>query len=380
MGRKDSSRIKIIHVVTRVAMDSAGKQAILISENLNRNFYDTLLVTGSCEANEVDMSRWVRERDIKHVHIPEMKREIRLIKDFIAFCKMVKLFRKEKPDIVHTRTAKCGTIGRIAAKVTGVPVIIHTYDGHVFNGYFGKLKTWIILNIERMHARYTDRIIAISNSQKEELLKYLKIKDPDKIRVVHIGFDFKNDFKAPNNGSLREELKLSDNDLLVGYVGRLAPIKRLDRLIAAYEKVASRIPSGKFVIVGDGEQREEMERMVRERNLQDRTFFLGVRQDMEKIYSGVDVVALSSDNEGTPAVLIEALNYGKAVTATNVGGVPDVVTDGVSGLLTTANGPKELADNLADSSSASHDFCSSSDNPRRNSQHSYNSTRVIKRF
>ena len=344
MIKRNKKRIKIISVVTRVAMDSAGKQAILITDNLDKDIYDPILVTGSCEANEVDMSRWVDERDIRHVHIPEMKREIRPVQDFIAICKMFRLFIKEKPDIVHTRTAKCGTIGRVAAKLAGVPIIIHTFDGHVFSGYFGKFKTSIILTIERILARFTTRIIAISNCQKKELVDYLKISDPDKISVVHIGFDF-SQFK-PANGELRRELKLEDNDLLVGFVGRLAPIKRVDRLINAYARVAEEIPQGKFVFVGDGELRAEMEELVREKKLSDKTFFLGVRQDLESVYSGIDVIALSSDNEGTPAVLIEALAYGKPAVSTDVGGISDVVTDGFSGLLAQPNGSGDLAQAL----------------------------------
>jgi glycosyltransferase involved in cell wall biosynthesis len=346
MTKKVAKRIKVISVVTRIAMDSAGKQAILISQHLDKKYYDTLLVTGSCESNEVDMSRWIDERQVSHYHIPQMKREIRLIQDFIAWLKMVWLFIREKPDIVHTRTAKAGTIGRIAAIVTGVPVIIHTFDGHVFNGYFGKYKTWFILSVERMLTRFTDTIIAISNSQKEELIRYLNLSNPDKIKVIPIGFDFDNDLKPSQNGTLRDELKISMDDLAVGYIGRLAPIKRVDRLIDAFQMVLEEIPSGKLFIVGDGELRGEIEQLVSSKNLNEKIQFLGVRQDLEKIYTAVDVVALSSDNEGTPAVLIEAMHYGTAVVATNVGGIPDVVKNGISGLLTEANGPGDLAEIL----------------------------------
>lgn len=345
MDRKHPKRIKVMIVVTRVAMDSAGKQAILITENLNRDDFEPIFVRGSCESNEVDMSRWIGDKDIRQFHIPEMKREIRLIHDFIAFCKMFWICIKERPDIVHTRTAKAGTIGRLAAKLAGVPVLIHTFDGHVFKGYFGKNKTAAVIGVEKFLARFTNRIIAISNKQKEELLDYLKIKDPDKIQVIPIGFNFK-EFKPAGNGALRKELHLSDDDLVVGYVGRLAPIKRIDRLINAYEKVAQNIPKGKFIIVGDGELRDEMKELVRQKHLEDRIHFLGVREDLENIYSSVDVIALSSDNEGTPAALIEALNYCKPVASTNVGGIPDVITDGVSGLLAKANGPEALADAL----------------------------------
>ena len=343
----NKKRIKIISVVTRIAMDSAGKQAILITDNLHRERYETLLVTGSCENNEVDMSLWADQRAMRHVKIPEMKREIRLHLDFIAFLKLLILFLREKPDIVHTRTAKAGCLGRIAAKLAGVPVVIHTFDGHVFNGYFPKFKTMLILTIERILTRFfTDRLIAISNMQKKELLNFLRIKNPDKIRIVHIGLDF-DEFKSPFScEAFKKELGLSEDDLLVGYVGRLAPIKRVDRLISAWVKVAERVPKAKFVIVGDGELRNECEDMVKLMCIEKKVFFLGVRQDMEKIYPGVDMLAMSSDNEGTPAVLIEALSYGTPVVSTNVGGIPDVITNGVSGLLTDANGASELADSI----------------------------------
>ena len=345
MEKKKTKRIKVISVVTRIAMDSAGKQAILITDGLNRDLYDTLLVTGTCEDNEVDMTRWAKEKDIRHVIIPEMKREIRLHLDFIAFVKLFIMFVRERPDVVHTRTAKAGCLGRIAARLAFVPVVIHTFDGHVFNGYFGKHKTALILWVERFLARITDRIIAISNSQKTELMHYLRINNPEKIHVAHIGFDFR-EFKPLGNGELRRELNCSDDDLLVGYIGRFAPIKRIDRLILAFQKVIERIPKAKLVIAGGGELKSEMEEMVSSLNLQDKIFFLGVQDDVEKIYSGVNMVALSSDNEGTPAVLIEALAYGKPVVSTCVGGIPDVVSNGESGILAKANGPDELADSI----------------------------------
>jgi len=346
METKNKKRIKIILVVTRIAMDSAGKQAILITDNLNPDRYETILVTGNCETNEVDMSFWADQRNIRHIRIPEMKREIRLHLDFIAFLKLWLLIMRERPDVVHTRTAKAGCLGRLAARFAGVPVVIHTFDGHVFGGYFAKLKTTFILTIERILARITDRIVAISNMQKEELMHFLRIKDADKIRTIHIGLDF-DELKPPADGeNLRKELGLSNNDLLVGYVGRLAPIKRVDRLISACVKVAERVPNAKFVIVGDGQLRNECEEMVHLTHLERKFFFLGVRQDMEKIYSGVDMVAMSSDNEGTPSVLMEALHYGTPVVSTNVGGIPDVVTNNVSGILTEANGASELADSI----------------------------------
>lgn len=346
MEKKNKSQIKVISVVTRVAMDSAGKQAILITDGLDRERYDTHLVIGSCESNEVDMSFWVNQKPIKCTKIPEMRREIRLHLDFVAFLKLFFLFLREKPDIVHTRTAKAGCLGRIAARLAGVPVVIHTFDGHVFDGYFPKFKTMFILTIERILARFTDRIIAISNVQKQELLRFLHLKNPDKIRVVHIGLDF-NEFKPPvDGGAFKKELGLTNDDLLVGYVGRLAPIKRIDRLVSACVKVAERVKNVNFAIVGDGELRTEAEEMVHMMHLEKKFFFLGVRQDMEKIYPGVDILAMSSDNEGTPAVLIESLSYGTPVVSTNVGGVPDIVRNGESGLLTKANGASELADTI----------------------------------
>ena len=345
MEKKKINRIKVISIVTRIAMDSAGKQAILITDGLDSDLYDALLVTGVCEKNEVDMTRWTKERDIRHVIVPEMKREIRLHLDFIAFIKLLILFIRERPDIVHTRTAKAGCLGRIAARLACVPVVIHTFDGHVFNGYFGKFKTLFILTIERILARITDRIIAISNSQRTELIHYLRIGNPEKIQVAHIGFDFK-EFKPLTNGGLRKELNIPEDNPIVGYIGRFAPIKRIDRLILASQKVIERIPKAKLVIVGGGELKSEMEEMVKSLNLEDRIFFLGVRDDLERIYSGVDMVALSSDNEGTPAVIIEALAYGKPVVSTCVGGIPDVVSDGESGILAKANGPEELANSI----------------------------------
>ena len=329
--------IKIIRIISRLNIGGPSINAILLSEGLNNNSFKTILVSGSVEKSEGNMSYFAYERGINPIVVNELSRSINPLKDLMALWKIYRIIKIEKPDIVHTHTAKAGALGRLAAILAGTPVKVHTFHGHVFDGYFNKITTKIFIAIERFLGRFTTKVITVSNSVANDVSARYSIIPKDRIAVIPLGFDLEKFFTSDKcRGRLRKELDLSEDVLLVGIVGRLVPIKNhkmfLDaaKIILATSHYSS---AAKFIVVGDGELRHTLENYAAKTGIADKVVFLGWRKDLENIYADLDVVGLTSLNEGTPVSLIEAMASSKPVVATDVGGVKDIVKDGVSGRL-----------------------------------------------
>ncbi len=351
--------IKIIRIIARLNIGGPAIHTILLSSELDKLGYKTILVKGTEGPREGDMTDLAESKGIKPVVIPELGREIGIRNDLIAFYKLYKLIKKEKPDIVHTHTAKAGTLGRLAAWLARVPVIIHTFHGHVLTGYFGKLKSRIFIRMERMLANISTRIITLSDELKRELMG-MGIGDAEKFEIIPLGLKLAPFFDlAKYRGEFRTEIGVSLDTLLIGIVGRLVPIKGhrqflegakiiADRMkhtgVTFYEDLLKKATDVKFVIVGDGELREGLEAYAKELGIADKVIFTGFRRDLQKIYADLDIVALTSFNEGTPVSIIEAMVGDKPVVAANVGGVSSLVKDGVTGFLV----PPGRADLFAD--------------------------------
>jgi glycosyltransferase involved in cell wall biosynthesis len=246
---------------------------------------------------------------------------------------LVKLMRQTRPHIVHTHTAKAGLVGRLAAFLTRVPVIVHTFHGHVFHGYFGAIKSRFFITLEQLVARITDAVVTISDGLREELIGY-RIAPPARIYVVPLGLALDR-FAAPDvpRGTLRGELGCSPEIPLVGMIGRLVPIKNHELLLEAALHVRRALPEAHFVIVGGGERLEPLQAAAAALGLSDAVSFTGWRRDLPAIYADLDVLALTSNNEGTPVSIIEAMAAGVPVVATAVGGVPDLLEAGALGTL-----------------------------------------------
>ena len=367
---------KILRIIARLNIGGPAIHTILLSHELDRIGYKTILVKGSEGQTEGDMMYLAESKGIKPVVIPELGREIGFKNDLIAFYKLYKLIRQEKPDIVHTHTAKAGTLGRIAAWLAGVPVILHTFHGHVLTGYFGKLKTWVFIQIEKILAHISTRIITLSNELKKELIQ-IGMGREEKFEVIPLGLDLKpfiekNPPTSPFDkggqegdlikggvggffGEFKKELGLSENTLLIGIVGRLVPIKGHRYFLDAAKIISSQftacLPARqvhssqlKFVIVGDGELREELEDYTKKLGIANYVIFTGFRHDLPKIYSDLDIVVLTSLNEGTPVSIIEAMASGKPVIATNVGGVSSLVENNINGFLVNPQDVQALSD------------------------------------
>ena len=340
------STIRVMRIITRLNIGGPAYQAIYLTERLNDSRYETRLVVGSVGASEGSMESLARERGVAFTHVSGLGREISLKSDGITVGRLYREIRRFRPHIVHTHLAKAGAVGRLAAIMARTPVIVHTYHGHVFHGYFSPRKTRIFLAIERFLARFTDRIVVLSDDQKREILGY-GVGRAEQMASIPLGLELEPFLRAEERrGELRKELGLGADTPIVGIVARLVPIKAHDLFLQAARLLAERMPQARFLIVGDGEMRAALEEQARRLGLlaDTRVMFLGFRSDLPRIYADLDVAVVCSHNEGMPVTIIEALASARPVVATEVGAVRSLIAPGETGLLV----PKADAAALAD--------------------------------
>ncbi|MFA5410281.1 MAG: glycosyltransferase [Candidatus Omnitrophota bacterium] len=318
-------KIKVLRIIARLNIGGPAIHTILLTEGLDGRRFESLLVYGRLSQGEGDISYYAREKNIATHFVPELKRELNFFSDIIAFYKIYKIIITEQPDIVHTHTAKAGGVGRTAAILYNFIhrnkkiKLVHTFHGHIFDGYFSKIKSRFFIFIERFLALFTCQIITVSESIKNELIS-LGISKERKIKVIPLGLELDKFLSLPER---------RDIDLNIGIIGRLVPVKNHRLFLEAAAMVISdnqaiRI---KFKVIGDGELRGMLEEYSRKLKINNYLDFLGWQKDLVKAYSGLDIVALTSINEGTPVSLIEAMASGKAVVATDVGGIKDLLGD-----------------------------------------------------
>lgn len=329
--------MKIVRIIARLNVGGPARHVVWLTKALNNQEFQSSLLTGSVPEGEEDMSYFADENGVKPFFIEEMSRELSP-KDIISLWKVYCQICREKPEIIHTHTAKAGFVGRTAGFLyrwlnwKNVK-IVHTFHGHVFHSYYGNLKTKLFLFIEKNLARFvTDKIIVITNQQFEEIHHKFGVGKADQFQIIPLGIDLENFARAEEKRPvLRDEIGAKEDEILVGFVGRLTEIKNVSMLLKVaeiYEKNKnSALPKLKFVIIGDGNEREDLEKEADSLGLKDKVLFLGNRNDTDIFYAGLDIVALVSLNEGTPLSLIEAMANGKAVISTAVGGVPDLLGD-----------------------------------------------------
>ncbi len=336
-------RIRVMRIISRMNIGGPAVHVVLLNAGLDPQKYDCLLVTGSEGVSEGSLRDLAESNHLRLSVIPELGREISPRSDLVTLLKLYRLMRRERPHIVHTHTAKAGFVGRIAARLARVPVVLHTFHGHVFHGYFSPAKTRLFLLIERLGARLSTRIITISPSLREEIADY-GVASRERIEVVPLGFDLEAFASQPRaTGDFRRSLNIPTDAKLVGAVGRLVPIKNIPLLLEAAALAREQNPGIRVVIVGDGELRDELQARVETLDLGEAVTFAGWRRDLASVYADLNAVVISSDNEGTPASLIEAMATGCPVVATRVGGVPDLITEGETGRLVPPGDQKALA-------------------------------------
>jgi glycosyltransferase involved in cell wall biosynthesis len=337
-------KIKILRIIARLNVGGAAIHVVNLTAGLDPARFEQLLIVGTESPGEGSMLDYAFSRGVKPVVIPEIFNAFSLsYRDAKALTSLYLLIRRHRPHIVDTHTARAGFLGRLAARLAGVPVIVHTYHGHVLHGYYGRAKSWLLRGMEQSLAHITDRIITVSDRVKDELVAY-GVANAEQISVIPLGFDLESFLNAhAHRGTFRRELALDDNIKLVGIVGRIFPIKNHRLFLTAAARIAASEPAVRFVIVGDGVLRPALEQQARELGIADRVIFTGWRRDLPRIYSDLDVLVVSSDNEGTPVSAIEAMASNCPVVATCVGGLPDLIANGETGLLVPPRNAEELS-------------------------------------
>jgi len=361
-----SCPLRVMRIITRLNIGGPAIQAIEMTARLNRAPDQSWLVCGTIDANEGDLAYLAKLRGVKLIVIPALGRAPNPLRDLFVIWRLYRLVRQLKPNVVHTHTAKAGFTGRIAAHLAGVPVIVHTFHGHVFHGYFGRLRTGLFIGLERWLGRISTKIATLSPRLADDLVQTYRIAEADKVSVIPLGLDL-DIFRHTERGSghWRQSARIPSNSPLIGIVGRLVPIKNHLMFVKAAREVADRYPDARFIIVGDGESREmitaEIMRLFPDSPLRpwptsedsDQTsihpFILtGWVRELAPIYAELDLLVVCSDNEGTPVALIESMASGCPVVATAVGGVPDLLDNGRLGQLIPPNSSEALASAISD--------------------------------
>jgi len=340
---------KVLRIINRFNLGGPTYNVAYLSKYLDPDF-KTLLVGGMRDASEDSSEFIVRNLGIEPLIIPEMRRAINPANDLISYRKIKQIIKDFKPDIVHTHAAKAGVLGRRAALKLKVPVIVHTFHGHVFHSYFGKNKNRVFKMIERNLAEKSSKIVAISEKQKNELVNEHKICAAEKVTVIPLGFDL-NRFREnqeEKRKQFRDKYDLNRNDVAIGIVGRLVPIKNHSLFLKAIKYV--NINSKKKIkgfIIGDGETRNRIEEEAMNLGLNsNRLIFTSWIREIDLAYAGLDIIALTSFNEGTPVSLIEAQAAGKPIVSTKVGGIENAVSEDITALLSKLNDNLQFSKNL----------------------------------
>jgi len=337
-------KIKALHIITRLDKGGSAENTFLTIMGLHENGYEVSLMSGQVSDSRQDRREQIRKHGIRYIFIPELVRTISPLKDLKALFKIYRYLRKERFDIVHSHTSKAGFLGRLAAKLAGVPVVIHTPHGHVFFGYFGRIKTKLFIFVERMSSRLADKIIALTYREKRDYLLF-NIAKEDKFVVINSGVDLNKFKELPFNEiqNFKRKLGIPEHSLIVGTVGRLVPIKGPEFLIEAAKLIIPKYPSTLFIFTGDGHLRQNLKKKTLEMGVEENVIFLGWRDDVDKIISIYDILVLPSLNEGMGRALVEAMALGKPIVASDIGGVPDLITHGKNGFLVPPKNPGLLA-------------------------------------
>jgi glycosyltransferase involved in cell wall biosynthesis len=347
-----AAKVRLVRVIARLNIGGPSIQAITLTKRLEELGYVTTLVRGSEGAREGNMDHLAHELGVKPARVSSLQRNPGL-HDLRALVSLIRIMRRERPQIVHTHAAKAGTLGRLAALLSdprrGRPRIVHTFHGHSLSGYFAPRTAALYRQIEKVLARHTDRLIAVSEQVRDELVA-MGIAPAERFEVIPLGFDLSRfdltpDVRLAAREALRREFDIPLDAAVVTLVARLVPIKRVDRFLRAAVALGD-ISSVRFLIVGDGELHDPLRASAEAQMLSSRLVWTGFRQDIPDVCFASDVMVLCSDNEGTPVSLIEAAAAGLPTVSTTVGGAAKVVRDGETGVLVSRDDEKGLVDAL----------------------------------
>ncbi len=334
MQRRSTGHLRVVRVIDRLNIGGPAKHVVWLTAGMNRERFKTELITGTVPPGEGDMGYFADKAGVRPIVIKEMSREPGL-RDCLVIGKLLRLFFALRPSVIHTHKAKAGAAGRIAALLykwltpsalllrPRTCLLVHTFHGHIFHSYYGPVKTRLFLTIERLLARITDRIITVSEQQRHEICHRFQVGRPEQHQVIPLGLDF----GAVQDGEshLRAALRIGREEILIGIVGRLCEVKNFPMFLQAAARLTEQGLRARYLVIGDGHLRAELESLAAQLGMTERAVFLGFRDDVMSLYSSLDIVALTSLNEGTPLTLIEAMSSGRPVVSTEVGGVCDLM-------------------------------------------------------
>lgn len=339
MNIDEFNRIRVMRVIARMNVGGPAVQVSGLMRGLNSSNFDHRLYTGFCGPDEADYLDAVAT-DVDAIRIEGLGRRVNLVGDLRAFVSLVKEIRAFKPNVIHTHTAKAGFLGRIASMVSLYPSIrVHTFHGHLLNGYYGNLKRSLVILTEKFLATFTDRLLAVGGKVRQDLLA-AGIGHPENFGLMPPGLQIT---KLPSKKDAQEFFSLPSHIFQCAFIGRVTQIKRPDRLLDVVAEIKKRGIELEFLIAGDGELLEACRERIAAEELPVKV--LGWQSDMERVLAASDIVILTSDNEGTPLSLIQAGMAALPVVTTNVGSIPEVVIDGVTGIVTNVD-VMEMADAL----------------------------------
>lgn len=339
---------RILRIINRLNLGGPTYNVAYLTKFLAPD-YETMLLAGMRDDTEASSEFILEKFGITPVYISDMRRSINPMQDLSAYLKIKSIIKQFKPDIVHTHAAKPGALGRLAAHHCKVPVIVHTFHGHVFHSYFSPVKTRIFIEIERYLASISSGIITISNLQKKEIGQDFKICSPEKLTVIPLGFEldrFQEDYNKKRE-AFRARYHVAADEIVIGIIGRLVPVKNHPLFLRALKQVLEK--TGKKVkafIVGDGEEMQRLNQLAADLGIaydlpgsdyKNPLVFTSWLTNIDEVMAGIDIVAMTSFNEGTPVSLIEAQAANKAIVSTGVGGIEDVVIPGKTALLSPNN-------------------------------------------
>ena len=351
-GTSRPERIKVLRVIARLNVGGPALHVAYLSAGLADRGYDTTLVAGKVGAGEESMAFVAEQRGVRIETLDDLHREIAPLRDLRTILRLARLIRSERPTILHTHTAKAGAVGRIAALLAGdarPPVIVHTFHGHVLRGYFNPALTAAFRLLERLLARVATKLVAVSPEVRDDLVA-LGVAPAAKFAVVRLGIelDERVDYDEEGRKATRRLLGIPPDAFVVGWIGRMTAVKRTDDIARTLQALVERGVNGYLCLVGDGPDRTRLEHRMHELGVAKRCLFVGYQENVARFYDAMDVLLLTSVNEGTPVSVIEALAAGRPVVATRVGGVSDVVRDGVDGFLAEVADVESLAARLAE--------------------------------
>ena len=345
-----STPIRVLRVIARLNVGGPALHVSYLARGLETRGYETTLVAGDVGRGEESMAFVAEREGVDVVRLAGLSRELSPVRDVIATVQLARLIRRLRPDIVHTHTAKAGAVGRAATLLAGgrrPRVVVHTFHGHVLRGYFGTAGSLVFRGIETSLARVTDALIAVSPQVRDELVR-LGVAPARKFVVVRLGIELEPRVACDEDpAAIRARIGVAPDRFVVGWFGRMTAVKRTEDLLDALAALRERGVDALLLLVGDGSDRERLERLAHGRGLARSVLFLGYQEDVARWYAACDAVVLTSANEGTPVTLIEALAARRPVIATRVGGVEDVVEDDASGYLVRPGDTHAIAERLA---------------------------------